>query len=232
MRSLSLSAAALGALLLSACGNVAPVPPVENGQGGDPLNAQDPSKYPVGPYGFAIGGVVPNFEFVGYRDDNNNAKVIDDTPRKIRLSDYFQDKSVKAIAVLVAAEWCGPCQQEQNELVRSWNLYQKDKKGVVYVEAIIESAKKASNGSFLPADLETLQRWASHAWPDPSKKNPDAIIPFPVVADPTVVLGPWYPTPAFPMQLVIKASDMTLQWANNGYGPGALEQQIDAVLEQ
>lgn len=232
MRSRPFGAAAAAALLFAACGTPAPVIPVEDGKGGDPLNTVDPSKYPVGPYGFTVGNVIPNLEFVGYKDDNGDGKVTDNTPRKIRLSDYYQDKNIKALAVLVAAEWCGPCQQEQNELVTSWNKYQQDKKGVAYVEAIIESAKRDSSGRFLPADLETVQRWGNHAWPDPRGKNPAAIIPFPLVADPTVVLGPWYPTPAFPMQLVIKTSDMTLQWANNGYGAGALELQIDTVLEQ
>lgn len=232
MRTRPFGVAAFGALLLAACGNQAPMIPVENGQGGDPLNAQDPSKYPVGPYGFVIGGVIPNLEFVGYKDDNGDGKVTDNTPRKVRLSDYYQDKNIKVLAVLVAAEWCGPCQQEQNELIVSWNAYQKSKAGVAYVEALIESAKKDTAGRFLPADLETVQRWGNHAWPDRTGKNPAAIIPFPLVADPTVALGPWYPTPAFPMQLVIKTSDMTIQWANNGYGPGAIEQQIGFVLEQ
>ena len=224
-RSLDTLSAALvvGCLIGAGCG-VAPAPmvPVENGKG-DSTN-QASTKYPAGPYGAQVNDVIANLSFVGKADDNGDGDITNDPIRKVQLSDYYNDKSIKVLAILVAAEWCGPCQQEQFELVTSFKKYQAGKSGVAYLEAMIESTNHS------PADVGTVDRWAGHAWPNYKDKTMTAKIPFPVVADPTVVLAPYYEYPAFPMQVVIRASDMTIQWQGIGYGPGALEGAIDPLL--
>lgn len=216
------------ALFLGACGAAPPAEvPSEPARGGDPLNACDATKYPCAPYGYLWGDVLPNLEFVGRADDNKDGVISPDDPvRKIRLSDYYQDKNIHVLAILVSAEWCPPCQAEQGELIDSWKQYQADKKGVAYVGVLIESTNRS------PADVGTVDRWTARNWTNNGKKPATMAgkIPFPFVADPTNQLGPYYPQPAFPMQMVVTTSDMVIQWTNNGYGPGGLEQQIDTYL--
>jgi hypothetical protein len=175
--------------------------------------------YPCGPYGSSLGNVIDNLALVGQKDDNMNGTPTDDPVRPIHFSDYYQDKSLKILVVLVAAEWCVPCQMEQSELITSWQKYQTNKNGVAYLEAIIEDIHHA------PADMTTVDRWAGRMWPPSNLK-----IPFDMAADPTVALGPYYDIAAFPMQMVIQTSDMTIQWQNNGYSPGALEAAVNTAL--
>jgi hypothetical protein len=173
-----------------------------------------PMPYPSGPYGVVVGQVIDNLQLVGQHDTNGDGVVNSlDAIAPICLSDYFQNKQIKVLAVLVAAEWCSPCQQEQPELVQSWNNYKTTNAGVAYLEAIIQD----KNGN--PADITTVDRWSTKF-----------MIPFDMAADPTVALGPYYNIAAFPMQMVIRTSDMTIQWQNNGYSPGALESAVNAAL--
>jgi hypothetical protein len=185
----------------------------------------DPAKYPCGPFGTTIGQVVQNLQLLGQHDDNGDGKVTDEAVRKIALADYFQNKGIKVLAVLVAAEWCGPCNEEQPELITSWKKYQDQKAGVQYFEAIIEDIH------YSPADMTTVDRWAGKNW------GGMGVIPFDMGADPTVALGPYYDIAAFPMQMVIQTKDMTIQWKGNGYAPPSagipnpLLTNIDSVLQ-
>ena len=55
-------------------------------------------------------------------------------------------------------------------------------------------------------------------------------IKFDIAADPNVALGPYYTVAAFPMNMVIRTSNMRIHWQHNGYAPGAVEKQIDQLL--
>ena len=213
----------LGMALASGCGAPPPISVDEPAQGAatplgaahktTPTNVCDKSAYPCGPFGFLSGEVVANLQLYGRHDDNNNGTVTDDPARIIKMSDYYKDKSIKVIAVLVAAEWCGPCQQEQPDLVAAWKKYQTNKSGVAFIEAIIQR----KDGT--PADLDAVDRWSKQFK-----------TPFDMVADPTVALGPYYNVAAFPMQMVIQTSDMTIQAQNNGYMRGWIENTVDSLL--
>ena len=203
---------AVSLFVVAGCGAPDMVKPMEMGKGGGG-EACDATQYPCGPFGYALGSIVDNLQFVGQHDDDANGTPTNDPILPIKLSDYYRDKGIKVLAVLVAAEWCPPCKAEQPELVKSWNDYQAKKAGVQYFEAIIQQ----NNGS--PADMATVDRWAT-----------TYKLPFDVGADPTVALGPYYNIAAFPMQMVIQTSDMSIQWLNNGYGMGALENAIDPLL--
>lgn len=198
-------------VILGACGQPQPPPitPEEQAQMPPVVNPVD---YPKGPYGYQVGSVIANLEFVGQSDTNHNG-VIDsgDTVTSVRLSDYYAKKDIKAIFLGVAAGWCGPCMEEQPTLVALAKSYQGK---IQFVEAIIE---KGTRG--VPADAEFVDFWAGRYK-----------IGFDMVSDPTVVLGPYYAMPAFPMQLVIRTSDMTIQYQNNGTGP-MLQDDLKGVFD-
>src|SRR4051812_23157077 len=118
---------ALG-LSLGACGAPpGPEVPVETGKG-DPMNQG--LTYPEGPYGFVEGSVIANLQFLGRADDSGNDKITDDPVRTIHLSDFHNDKSMKVLLLMVAAEWCGPCRAEQFETIGMYQDYAAAKAGV------------------------------------------------------------------------------------------------------
>ena len=72
-----------------------------------------------------------------------------------------------------------------------------------------------------PADATTTKSWATHFG-----------VPFDITFDTNGALGPYSDPSTFPSQLVIRLSDMTIQWTHNGYVAGALEMAIDTALAQ
>ena len=216
--------ATLAVVGAAGCGGPTYVTPDEPAQGAAAVGTNtkkpvapscDASVYPCGPFGYGVGEVIANLQFYGRRNNDPAQMVTAQPDQLIKLSDYYKDKSIKVIAVLVAAEWCGPCQAEQPELISTFTDYATAKKGVAFVEAIIQR----KDGS--PADLEAVDRWSNKFR-----------IPFDMVADPTVALGPYYSVAAFPMQLIIQTSDMTIQAQNNGYNQGWLKSTVDGLLPQ
>ncbi len=204
-------AALLAAFALSACGQPIPSPisPEETARTAPDSPAV---AYPKGPFGYAMGSVIANLQFVG-QDDTNGNGVIDkgDAFRDVRLSDYYQKQGIKALFVGVAAGWCEPCKQEQPGLVQ---LHTKYAGKIAFLEALIE------NKDHNPADQDFVDQWAG-----------TYKLPFTMVSDPTVVLGPYYAQEAFPMQLVINTADMSIVYQGNGTGDVVTEfsQIFDAI---
>ncbi len=213
---------ALLALLISGCA----VDPSENWRaataGQDPQTGVavcDSKLYPCGPFGYGPGSVIANLKLVG-RSDSNQSGVVDpnDTVVPISLTKYYQDKNIKALYIGDSAEWCGPCNAEQKDLVAMHNQYKANGGHVAILGGLIES-----NGN-APADIGTVDRWA--------KKHS---IPFDLVADPDgIVLGPYYPKPAFPMWMIVDTKDMTIVDAGNGAEAGLkhIKSTIDDILAQ
>jgi thiol-disulfide isomerase/thioredoxin len=189
--------AAVLAVGLVACGVEKPV---EMAKTGDVAGQCDASKYPCGPFGYTIDSVIENLELVG-RTDSDQSGVVDsgDELKKIGLSRYFQDKNIKAVVLVVAAEWCGPCRAEQPSLVATWKSYQSKGGHVAFVQAIVQ------NNARKPADMTVVDRWST-----------TFKIPFDMVADPTNALGPYYNAAAFPMQMLIRTKDMSIKFQDNG----------------
>ena len=170
--------------------------------------------YPCGPFGTMTGDTIANLQFVGKRDHNGNGSLGDETMEPITLADYFKNKNIKALAILGSAEWCTPCQAEQPELVALWNDYKKAGGGIAILELVVQNKDNS------PGNLDTLDRWAARFG-----------IPFDMAADPNMALGPYYNLAAFPMEMVIRASDMSISAQNNGYVQGWLKQQLDPLLK-
>jgi thiol-disulfide isomerase/thioredoxin len=182
----------------------------------DPTEAQkmQPSTkaYPAGPYGYVANTRIANHMFTAKTDDNMSG-IIDagDTVKTIELADFYADKSIKALFVGVAAEWCGPCNAEQPGLVSLYKQYQP--KGVQFIESMNQ------NVNFGPADFTVVDRWSARYK-----------VPFPMAVDPNDALGPYYEQAAFPMDMVINMKDMTITWQSNGEDLPGLQAQLDMIL--
>jgi len=173
-----------------------------------------PGAYPGAPYGSDVGSTIANLSIAGtQRDDNKNGTPSDDPLRTITLDDYRVDPGLRVLVILVAAEWCLPCQNEQKELVAEYQAYRNEKAGVAMLEAITQKANSS------PADAETIANWATHY-----------NVPFDMTFDPGAVLAPYSDPSTYPAQLVIRTSDMNIRWTHNGYEPGSLKDAIDSVL--
>jgi hypothetical protein len=160
-----------------------------------------PAQYPCGPYGYATGAVVQDLSLSGRRDLAKDGMAMSSPVMPIQLGDYFQDKSLKVLFISLAASWCVPCAQEQPTLNQMYQNYLGMGGHVAFLQSILQDA--AGN----PAQQNTVDAWA---------KNYQT--PFDMAADPMGVLGPYHTGNAFPVQMVIKLSTMTMTYSNVGGG--------------
>lgn len=205
------------ALALGACGGTAntPATPLERGKGGGDNTACGEGIYPCGPYGYQAGSVIENLSLVGRPDANTNGNFDDDAVAEIELSRYHQDKNIHVLLLTGSAEWCSPCRMEQPELKE---LFEQKKAAGGHL-AILETIVQDKQGN--PSDIAVADRWRH-----------DFDLPFDVTADPSVVLQPYYDINAFPMNMVIRTSDMQIMWQGNGLDTATVKQQIEAVLRK
>lgn len=177
-------------------------PPFPEGQG----QAPDPgSPYPAGPYGVAVGQVIPNFEFLGYANPNNST----DEERAIELADFwnptgedvFPEESIfgagelkpTVLMVVVSAVWCGPCQYESQEILPEDHA----KYAPRGAQFLLQLADGPSAGS--PAELSHLKSWTTKY-----ETN------FPAAVDPKYQLGSLFPSSAFPANILIDTRTMEI----------------------
>ncbi len=180
---LALSAIA-GALAAAGCNSTpdAKVTPVDytNDPGESPV-AQE--TYPAGPYGIAVGSIVPNFKFLGFHnpqasDDTNNLEEVD-------LAQFYNptgsdtwpadstyrpgEAKPKVLWIDVSAQWCPPCQEEsQSTLPADYKLYQPQG-----AEMLLELIEDTDGNAAKPANLVQWTTKYKTAWPsiiDPSRQ--------------------------------------------------------------
>lgn len=207
-------------ILSAACAAAPASVDAERGKGGTGTVC-DPALYPCGPYGFAPGSVIEDIELVARRDTDADGEIGSpvcgasvDAVSTVKLSDYYKDKTVQALLLTGSAEWCGPCRSEQPGLRRLFNSYQDKGGHLAILGTIVE------NNNHEPSDIDVADRW---------KCQYD--LPFVVAADPAMVLQPYYDISAFPMNMLIRTSDMRIMWQINGAPPSdELKAQIDAIL--
>lgn len=170
----------LAALLLAACDEVE-VRPFPPGQGQDPNASGVP--YPSGPYGVAAGSIISNYRFHGLVNPAVDAATFVD----IQLADFYNPTGADAFpaespygerpkpTVLwlnMSAVWCGPCQQESEEILPEEHA----KYAPQGAEILVLLADSATPGD--PATEQNLVGWTTKygtAWPaaiDPSYKLP------------------------------------------------------------
>lgn len=204
----------LSSLLAASCGSplpdLDPIAPDEQGRGDQGGPCQE-DVYPCGPYGVQPGAIMKNIALPGLRSRSDKAPIANEIVEELRLSDYYgADKGYKAIVVTSSAEWCEPCKAEQAGLKRLYDQYNGK---VAIFEAVIEDDAGA------PATIEVARRWAKRYG-----------LHFDVAIDPTGLLKPYYDISAFPMNMVIRASDMKITWQYNGLDPQALHNAVEQAV--
>ena len=169
-------------------------------------NAAD---YPCGPYGYAQGSTIGNLMLMGQRDANGNGSAADDLVTTITLADYFHDANLQALVLIIGAEDCVPCQNEQPDLV---TLDQKYGGKVAFLEGIVHAVGGA------PATQATVDNWAMRY-----------MLPFDLTHDPDQVLAPFYPANTFPSAMAIRLSDMQIVYKVTGPADG-LQAALDGIV--
>jgi hypothetical protein len=207
------SAPADGSTTLEASTALDAAPAIDPGKDADP--PCDPSTYPCGPYGFAVGSIAPNLTLEGRVDTNGDGAITSaDGVSRVSFASLRAGAGTQALAVIACAVWCGPCNQEAKSIVTLAASYKGAGDHVVFLSDLLDSQQAG-----LPATFKNLDNWAA------AYK-----VGYPLTIDPTRLLGPFFATPAFPMQMVIRTSDMMITWVDAGADPAALQAQIDAVL--
>ncbi len=189
---------------LSACvGADEEAPDFEPGQGRD--LPQGEAEYAAGPYGFEVGRVLPNLEFLGYPDFANRGLEMQIT----RLSDFYNptgaevfDESLahyglgqpkpRALVMLISSVWCPPCRQEASSVLPGEYAHYKPLGGH-FLAVLIDGQDQGT-----PATIEELTAW-SQAY------NPA----YTMTMDPSGEVMSFY-EPAFPGNLIVRTSDMKI----------------------
>jgi hypothetical protein len=200
-------------LFASGCANA----PADIAQQGEAVSGCKQNQYPCGPFGTTVGSTIDDLQLDG-KDDSNGNGIIDvaDTERPFVLSDYFNPhdhkKEAKALAIVICAQWCVPCQLEAstelNPLVQG---YQAADAPVVLLGAVVQ------NQSGAPATIANLNAWANRFKPN-----------YPLVIDPNAALSAY--TEAFPTYVVVRTRDMQITDVHQGSDVTELKASIDAIL--
>jgi AhpC/TSA family len=220
-------------LLASACNSDTDVesgdteveaPPFPEGQGQAP-NAS--AVYPAGPYGINPGSIVSNFKFVGFPTPDQGT----DAAFNVSLSDFYNptgtdvfpegspygagEPKPKALMVIVSAVWCGPCNQEADQILPGkYDEYQP--KGV---EFLLNLADGPTQG--IPAEFKHLKNWV--------KKYETR---FPAVVDPSYKLSALFQQNAFPANMLIDTRTMEIVESIAGAPDAAFYAKVDKLVAE
>jgi hypothetical protein len=190
---------------LSGCGN-------NHAQMQNDAGTCNPAVYPCGPYGYSVGSVIGDLTVTGRIDVNGDGSVLDDPIQPISLHDYFANKKIKVLFISLATVWCAPCATEQPSLVQLYDGYKTAGQGVAFLQLILQ------NGQSMPSSQADVDAWAQ-----------TYSIPFDMAYDPQNALAPYYTPTAFPEQLVLRTSNMTLVYQHTSVSTD-LKSVIDGVL--
>ncbi len=172
--------------------------------------------YPPGPYGTAVGAVIENFAFMGWRDpvavgyDLNQVK-------PVRLSEFYDPTgATKLLWINASAVWCTVCRREMEDIKTNGIRASLGAKGLVMIETLFED--NDSN----PARLSDLKAWGS---------APSQAIDFALLLDPGFKLGAFFTADATPLNLLVDARTMRVIDATMGYSPDYWP-QVETLLDK
>ena len=134
----------------------------------DPDTAPEALVYPAGPYGLAAGQVFPNLTLHGYRAANGEWTTLS------MIDHYDPDgtRGITGIYLVLAAQWCGPCNMEASVLSGYFEKDYRDR-GAHFLTAVVQDASRG------PASQATVDQWIkAHR------------IVFDIAADPTQSAAP------------------------------------------
>lgn len=167
-----------------------------------------PLAYPDAPHGKVQGAVFPNVEFEGYRDGVGEWT-------KLSMLDYFDptgEKGITAIYIVVAAQWCGVCQQEAARLPRSYPSLKERGARVLMVLGQDTGSK--------PATQSTVDAWQTRFK-----------LPFDVGADPELEFLPPGAT-GFPTCYVVDPRTMKITRVLPGITADGSIPGLDALIKR
>lgn len=176
-------------------------PATPPGGAGQPANAA----YPEGPFGVGVGSVVHNFEFVGYtRPDVDKADM-----EVVSFSDFYNPTGTdvfpedgrawaglpkpKALAISVTAYWCPPCKKEWGEDIPPLQAEFGPKGGMFLL------LMSDGNAGGVPPVIDELDSWTS-----------SFDVTAPAVLDPSLDFQPVWVGDAYPQNILVRTSDMTI----------------------
>jgi thiol-disulfide isomerase/thioredoxin len=161
-----------------------------------------PKPYPAGPYGTKTGDTIDNLTWQGFSDTpaDEDGDPFNETAHAVTLESFFaeRDPGSKILMITSSAGWCGPCQEEASHmraLAEEWGP-----KGVRFMTAMMENA----SGS--PASVNYAKTWGT---------NFDLLTP--VVADPQVILDPYFVDNGIPFNLFIDTTTMKIVSKMSGF---------------
>lgn len=200
-------------------------PEFEEGQGQAASEPQAAPAYPEGPFGIEVGSVVQNHRLYGFMaPDQDN-----DKPGIIQFSDFYNptgeevfpndspyagEPKPKALVVIVAAVWCGPCNYEADEILPGEHA-EWYPQGVQFLQALADGPDYG-----VPAKLSHLTSWTSKydtAWP--------------AAIDPGSDLGEFFDAAAFPANFIIDTRTMTLVETIAGVPDAAFWAKVTETIE-
>lgn len=168
--------------------------------------------YPSGPYGITKKSVIRNFAFVGFPQPASPGGKDALTP--IALADFFNptgadvfpedsafpagDPKPKAICVVLAARWCGPCQAEAKDILPGKYADIKPRGG----EFLLNLAQDLD---YQPAGMSDLRIWTKQFSVD-----------YPSVVDPEAEFSSLFDASSYPAALLIRTRDMVIVEAVTG----------------
>lgn len=172
------------------------------------MNQMNPNQmglnYPSGPFGYAQGSVIQNIQFSGKIDPAGAAGTNPYTSlpmQPISLAQYYNDPSVKFLYLSGVARWCAPCNDEQNEVSAAQTKYEP--KGVRFLEAVIEGGTRG-----VPATETDIDLWqAVHQ------------LHVGIAIDPTDAIHQYADIAAFPLNMIVRTSDMQIVYMATGELP-------------
>ncbi len=108
--------------------------------------------------GTIAGNQIGNFSFLGYTNATQGSATVDSTaPVSISLSKFYDplNKTYKLLHISVAAEWCDPCNEETDEVVKDAKTLGGE--GVVLVQLLTEGYTMGTG-----AVTNDLKTWISN----------------------------------------------------------------------
>jgi hypothetical protein len=208
------------------CGQAEPEPelapdfPENTGQ-----PAQNAKPYPAGPYGIGKGSIINNYKFVGYVNSVANSGTL----AEIQMAEFYnpngdglhEEGSVfpvgapkpKALLIVVASVWCGPCNTEADTVLPAHYAEYKPQGG----EFLAQLADGPTPGK--AATQKSLYNWAT-------KYDVD----YPLTIDPTYKLSALFDQDAFPANMIIDPRTMRIVEVVAGVPDAAFWAKYEQVL--
>jgi thiol-disulfide isomerase/thioredoxin len=212
------------ALAMTACG----------GQSDSTMNRPDSdgdlSGYPAGPYGYNVGSIMQNIDFVGKvpaADTTASPTLYDQIDMQpVSLLDYHKNPAVKHLMIVAVARWCPPCNDEQPSVRSLATKYAS--KGVQVIEMLAEGSTRG-----VPATDSDIDKWAD-SWGSGGSEGfqggPHGLT-IPVFLDPNDRMGVYADKSAYPLGMAVRTDTMAIEYMCVG-GAGTAGCDHDAALAQ